>query len=241
MRWITVLVGLTATVGLTACGKGSSDKPAPPPEPPAMAAPPPVPSTPPVPGEGGRRLLERLQGTWIVGGASPGTREAWWVTGDRAVVWDGAREAKTTVRAITPCLLELEEQAMDGSSATARVTAAVAGDAVHVGLGHVAVREGDALVGCGWDGVYVLRGAECVRWKSDLISDTWQAQPGQCKLMGAGDAAVFSVTEGANAILLPARGPIFATDAFLAGIAVAQVDWPTAKAAMAAPAPAPAK
>ena len=80
-----------------------------------------------------------------------------------------------------------------------------------------------------------------MRWKSDLVSDTWQAQPGQCKLTGTGDAAVFSVTEGATAVLLPARGPIFATDGFLAGIAVAHVDWPTAKAAMAPPAPAPAK
>lgn len=191
--------------------------------------PPPGPPTSPAPTFDGKAFLQRLEGTWVTGGSALGLQRAIDIHGAEATVVEGGRETKTHLAALAPCLVKIEERAADGSTASTMSVFAFDGERLHAGLGWVAVPDAGGWVACGFDGVYSLRGTECLKWTQDLFDATkWKPEPGKC----VATADTFTVTEKAGDTVLAKAGAIYASEQLVAAKAIRHKDLASAKAAL---------
>ncbi|MCA9665607.1 MAG: hypothetical protein KC503_08460 [Myxococcales bacterium] len=142
-------------------------------------------------GFGMEKLLARLQGAWLVRGATLARAHAWNVRGRSVAVYDGAREKRFELSVLSPCAIKLSRQLGGGTTSTITVVA-FDGDTLYAGLGGAAIAGTDgAWVACLGGQTFTLRAGKCALWKRSMFRDELKIVPGECSVADKGGSKVF--------------------------------------------------
>ena len=149
----------------------------------------------------------KLQGAWIVKDQGYlGSREAWEIKGDTIKMWDAKKDKETTAKITIkgPCVLEMTEE--NGSGTVSHYV--FDGDTLHMGLGDAGVKQGDKIIACMSNGVFVSDGGKCTFYLDNF--GKWSPEEGKCGVEGTEFKA--SNTSFKYEGSMTARGNVFATD-----------------------------
>jgi len=175
-------------------------------------------------------IAAKLQGAWVVKDAGwLGSVEAWEVSGDKVKVWDAKKQTETVERLTidAPCQYSLHE----GSSSTTGHFV-LEGDTLHLGLGDAGVKQGDKIIACMSNGVFVQDAGGC-KFYLDAFGK-WEEKAGTCGLTG--DKFKASNTDFHFDGEMVLHGSVLASDQLWNGkpVKVASYDEAKAKATAAA-------
>jgi hypothetical protein len=126
-------------------------------------------------------LQAKFQGAWVVKDHGYlGSTEAWEVKGDQVKIWDAKQNKETTATLVVkgPCVYEMKEG--DGSSTTSHYV--IDGDTIHMGLGDAGVKQGDKVIACMSNGVFVLDGGKCTFYLDSF--GKWEPEDATCSVEG---------------------------------------------------------
>lgn len=172
----------------------------------------------------------KLQGNWIVGGSTIGTREAWQVMGDKVTIWDGKEEKTLDFAVTSPCTVKTTEKGADGSSSSTVSVFVFDGDTLYKGLGSAGLRNGGLVVACMGGGVYTYQEGTCIRWQESMLGEgKWEKKDAECKIDQHG--GVFEVT-GPQGGKLNVQGEVLMTEQMAENKAQKFDTWEEAKAAL---------
>lgn len=192
----------------------------------AVTPPPPDPISGPTGGHDLSQIKSKLEGAWVVGGSTIGTKEAWDIKGNQVTIFDGKADKILELAILSPCSLKVTEKSAGGSSSTVK-TFVFDGDTLYMGLGSAGLVRGDTVLGCMNGGVYVLDGGVCKKWKESMWGDgKWDSQDVTCERKKDGDADVFAA-EGSE---LRPHGGVLMTRQMQGNQAEKLADFAAAKA-----------
>ncbi len=128
-------------------------------------------------------ILAKLQGAWVVGGSSLGTKEAWFIENDKVTIAQGESEEVLRLELESPCSLKsIKEENGGTTTTTSKFT--WQGDTLYKGLGNSGVYlENGSLVACVSGDIYTFDGTKCTKWKADMFDDTkFKSTPAECSV-----------------------------------------------------------
>jgi len=149
----------------------------------------------------------KLQGAWIVKDHGYlGSIEAWEVKGDQVKMWNAKKDKETigTLVIKGPCVYEMKEG--DGSSTTSHYV--FDGDTLHMGLGDAGVKQGEKIIACMSNGVFVSEPGKCTFYLDNF--GKWSPEEGTCGLNGTEFKAANTSFKYEGS--MPAHGNVFASD-----------------------------
>jgi hypothetical protein len=150
----------------------------------------------------------KLQGDWLLKDhAGLGSLEAVEVKGDQFKIWNAQKNADEifTLKVEAPCQYSLTQRTKDGSSGTTSHYV-IDGDTFHVGLGDTAVKQGNMVVACVSNGIFVLDGGKCTKYH--LWGRKLSSEDTTCSV----DGTTLKVKSDGTDYTLDAHGSVWATD-----------------------------